>query len=108
MHSLFDKLLVLPKKVSFQDQCLWHCLCEQFTNSSPPSLPPLSLQQRLKHRLQFAEEKTVLVTKDANVQNEDTFDIYDPRNPINKRRREEGVAEAKRMREETRREKNKK
>ena len=31
-----------------------------------------------------------MVAKDANVQNEDTFDIYDPRNPLNKRRREEG------------------
>ena len=40
-----------------------------------------------------------MVAKDANVQNEDTFDIYDPRNPINKRRRDEGVAEAKRTRE---------
>jgi len=30
------------------------------------------------------------VSKDASVQNEDTFDIYDPRNPINKRRREDG------------------
>ena len=30
-----------------------------------------------------------MVAKDASVQNEDTFDIYDPRNPINKRRRME-------------------
>uniref|UniRef100_A0A4W6C4M0 Spliceosome-associated protein CWC27 homolog n=1 Tax=Lates calcarifer TaxID=8187 RepID=A0A4W6C4M0_LATCA len=27
--------------------------------------------------------------KDANMQDEDTFEIYDPRNPVNKRRREE-------------------
>ncbi|CAI8038940.1 hypothetical protein GBAR_LOCUS21682, partial [Geodia barretti] len=33
----------------------------------------------LKHRLEFADEKTVMVAKDANIQNEDTFDIYDPR-----------------------------
>ena len=26
--------------------------------------------------------------KDASVQDEDTFEIYDPRNPINQRRRE--------------------
>ena len=26
--------------------------------------------------------------KDASVQNEDTYEIFDPRNPINKRRRE--------------------
>jgi peptidyl-prolyl cis-trans isomerase SDCCAG10 len=27
--------------------------------------------------------------KDANIPDEDTFEIFDPRNPINKRRREE-------------------
>ncbi len=27
--------------------------------------------------------------KDANIRDEDTFEIFDPRNPINKRRREE-------------------
>lgn len=26
--------------------------------------------------------------KDANIQDEDTYEIFDPRNPINKRRRE--------------------
>ena len=41
------------------------------------------------------------------MQNEDTFDIYDPRNPINKRRREEGVVEAKRARENSIRERTK-
>ena len=44
---------------------------------------------RLSHRLTFSEERWA-VSKDASVQNEDTFDIYDPRNPINKRRREDG------------------
>ena len=27
--------------------------------------------------------------KDANVHDEDTYEMFDPRNPINKRRREE-------------------
>lgn len=27
--------------------------------------------------------------KDANIHDEDTYEIFDPRNPINKRRREE-------------------
>ena len=31
------------------------------------------------------------MAKDANTQNEDTYHIYDPRNPLNKRRRGEGV-----------------
>lgn len=43
---------------------------------------------RLGHRLTFTEERWA-VAKDASIQNEDTFDIYDPRNPLNKRRREE-------------------
>ncbi|XP_044132091.1 spliceosome-associated protein CWC27 homolog [Bufo gargarizans] len=41
----------------------------------------------LSHVLQF-DEKSQKV-KDANMQDEDTFEIYDPRNPVNKRRREE-------------------
>ncbi|XP_039220791.1 spliceosome-associated protein CWC27 homolog isoform X1 [Crotalus tigris] len=41
----------------------------------------------MSHVLHF-EDKTRKV-KDANVQDEDTFEIYDPRNPVNKRRREE-------------------
>lgn len=42
---------------------------------------------RMSHVLHF-EDKTRKV-KDASVQDEDTFEIYDPRNPVNKRRREE-------------------
>uniref|UniRef100_H2VCZ9 Spliceosome-associated protein CWC27 homolog n=1 Tax=Takifugu rubripes TaxID=31033 RepID=H2VCZ9_TAKRU len=39
------------------------------------------------HVLQFDEQSRKV--KDANVHDEDTFEIYDPRNPVNKRRREE-------------------
>ncbi|XP_057674987.1 spliceosome-associated protein CWC27 homolog [Corythoichthys intestinalis] len=41
----------------------------------------------LGHVLQFDEQSRKV--KDANMQDEDTFEIYDPRNPVNKRRREE-------------------
>ncbi|KAM9456017.1 spliceosome-associated protein CWC27 homolog [Clarias gariepinus] len=41
----------------------------------------------LAHVLQFDEQTRKV--KDANMQDEDTFEIYDPRNPVNKRRREE-------------------
>ena len=34
------------------------------------------------------EEHDIKV-KDANIRDEDTYEIFDPRNPINKRRREE-------------------
>lgn len=42
---------------------------------------------RMSHVLQFDEKSRKV--KDANMQDEDTFEIYDPRNPVNKRRREE-------------------
>lgn len=41
----------------------------------------------MTHVLQF-EDKSRKV-KDASMQDSDTFEIYDPRNPVNKRRREE-------------------
>lgn len=34
------------------------------------------------------EEKTPVLAKDASTKNDDWFEIYDPRNPLNKRRRE--------------------
>lgn len=42
---------------------------------------------RMAHAL-VAPVKAPIRAKDASVENEDTFDIYDPRNPINKRRRQ--------------------
>ncbi|XP_025892786.1 spliceosome-associated protein CWC27 homolog [Nothoprocta perdicaria] len=41
----------------------------------------------MSHVLQFEDRSRKV--KDASVQDEDTFEIYDPRNPVNKRRREE-------------------
>ena len=54
---------------------------------------------RLKHRLTFESEEKLVLAKDANIQNEDTFDIYDPRNPLNKRRRGEEGAKIERQRQ---------
>uniref|UniRef100_A0A7M4FIB9 Spliceosome-associated protein CWC27 homolog n=1 Tax=Crocodylus porosus TaxID=8502 RepID=A0A7M4FIB9_CROPO len=41
----------------------------------------------MAHVLQFEDRSRKV--KDASMQDEDTFEIYDPRNPVNKRRREE-------------------
>lgn len=41
----------------------------------------------MAHVLQFDEQTRKV--KDASMQDEDTFEIYDPRNPVNKRRRED-------------------
>ena len=42
----------------------------------------------LGHKLTFEAERAILA-KDANTKGDDWFDIYDPRNPVNKRRREQ-------------------
>lgn len=42
----------------------------------------------LAHSL-HCEDKTPVLAKDANLKDDDWFEIYDPRNPINKRRRGE-------------------
>lgn len=53
----------------------------------PTNLTVFLFLTRMSHVLHF-EDKTRKV-KDASVPDEDTFEIYDPRNPVNKRRREE-------------------
>ena len=46
----------------------------------------------LSHEMHCQKEEQLILAKDANLRNEeDWYDIYDPRNPINKRRREEGL-----------------
>ena len=46
------------------------------------------LKSILTHRLEIEEEIKNKVI-DANIADHERFDIYDPRNPINKRKREE-------------------
>uniref|UniRef100_A0A671MMC3 Spliceosome-associated protein CWC27 homolog n=1 Tax=Sinocyclocheilus anshuiensis TaxID=1608454 RepID=A0A671MMC3_9TELE len=63
--------------------------------SETPSVPEEDVEELgedddkgwMAHVLQFDEQTRKV--KDANMQDEDTFEIYDPRNPVNKRRREE-------------------
>ena len=52
----------------------------------------------MAHSLKF--ENYELKAKDANIRDEDTFDIYDPRNPINKRRRETTKGKSRRKKEQ--------
>ncbi|XP_041519367.1 spliceosome-associated protein CWC27 homolog isoform X1 [Microtus oregoni] len=86
-----------PKKgTSREDQTL--ALLSQFkskltqaiTETPENSVPEADAEDDegwMSHVLQF-EDKTRKV-KDASMQDSDTFEIYDPRNPVNKRRREE-------------------
>merc|ERR1712043_31434 len=47
----------------------------------------------MSHRLNF--EPSAESAKDANMKTDDWYDIYDPRNPINQRRRENSKKEMK-------------
>lgn len=48
----------------------------------------------LSHELHFKDDAPVLA-KDANTKDDDWFEIYDPRNPLNKRRRGESTKTSK-------------
>lgn len=48
----------------------------------------------LAHKLQFKDD-TPILAKDANTKDDDWFEIYDPRNPLNKRRRGEQSSKKK-------------
>jgi peptidyl-prolyl cis-trans isomerase SDCCAG10 len=50
-------------------------------------MPLSQFSSRLTHKLRFEANAPVLA-KDASTKTADWFEIYDPRNPINKRRRE--------------------
>lgn len=42
----------------------------------------------MAHKLRFDDDEAVLA-RDANTKNDDWYEVFDPRNPLNKRRREE-------------------
>uniref|UniRef100_A0A8D0ERT7 Spliceosome-associated protein CWC27 homolog n=1 Tax=Strix occidentalis caurina TaxID=311401 RepID=A0A8D0ERT7_STROC len=92
-----DKRKQQPKKgVSREDQTL--ALLDQFkskltqaieeTPDNEVSEPEVDNDEGwMSHVLQFEDRSRKV--KDASMQDEDTFEIYDPRNPVTKRRREE-------------------
>lgn len=41
----------------------------------------------LSHKLDFSESQAAVLAKDASKKEDDWYDIYDPRNPLNKRKR---------------------
>ena len=56
---------------------------------SPPSLSLYPPPFRLSHQIAFKDEEHLVLAKDASVTTADTYDIHDPRNPLNIRRRAE-------------------
>ncbi|CAG0921593.1 unnamed protein product [Notodromas monacha] len=59
---------------------------EEKTDEDPSS------ESWLNHRLKFDME-TPILAKDANTKGDDWYEVFDPRNPINKRRRNEDSSE---------------
>merc|ERR1712228_22422 len=55
----------------------------------------------MKNTLRFESNDPVLA-KDASTKDDDWFDIYDPRNPLNKRRRENDQIEGKKKEKDRR------
>ena len=55
----------------------------------------LSGRNWMKKSLKFESDAPVLA-KDASTKDDDWFDIYDPRNPVNKRRRLEDAKKSRR------------
>lgn len=49
---------------------------------------------RLSHKLKFDANDPVLA-KDANKKDDDWYEVYDPRNPLNKRRRGEDAKKSR-------------
>lgn len=41
----------------------------------------------LSHNLDFSQSEDAILAKDASTKSDDWYDVYDPRNPINKRKR---------------------
>ncbi|NWW08235.1 CWC27 protein, partial [Oreocharis arfaki] len=92
-----DKRKQQPKKgVSREDQTL--ALLDRFKSKLTQAIeetPENELSEHdvdndegwMSHVLQFEDRSRKV--KDASMQDEDTFEIYDPRNPVTKRRREE-------------------
>lgn len=62
---------------------------EEKSAQNTPSLSTADITVLAKHRFTCQKDEETVLAKDANLRNEeDWYDIYDPRNPINKRRRE--------------------
>ncbi|XP_013114732.1 spliceosome-associated protein CWC27 homolog [Stomoxys calcitrans] len=63
---------------------------DQITNKTDDNLIEKEIQgdDWLRHTLRFQEDVPVLA-KDASTKSDDWYDVYDPRNPLNKRKRKE-------------------
>ena len=94
LHLVVGSVTHQTVKVSCNPAAVHHCCTMQVHRAaetkihhiSPSLLSPPTPSDRLAHRLVFEEK--IVVAKDANVKNVDSYDIHDPRNPMTQRRRE--------------------
>lgn len=56
------------------------------TEKPDDNIDDINSDHWLSHKLEFNEQGAVLA-KDAATKEDDWYDVYDPRNPLNKRRR---------------------
>ncbi|KAL0809649.1 hypothetical protein ABMA28_011172 [Loxostege sticticalis] len=82
------------KKVEEDNEMYKQYVEEQEKYKKMKEKMPKKGADRLGHTLKF-EEKGAVLAKDASTKGDDWFDIYDPRNPINKRKREKNDKKSK-------------
>jgi len=87
----------IPKKGQGREEMCWDKL-QKFRNQLNTSKKSDEKETEttnfktawLTHKMQCTGDDEIVLARDANIRNEeDWYTIYDPRNPINKRRREE-------------------
>lgn len=83
----------IPKKGSNREQNLWEAMqdfkknLQKFEQATKDTNPKNSW---FKHKMQCTGEDEIVLARDANIRNEEEwYDLSDPRNPLNKRRRGE-------------------
>lgn len=68
-----------------------HTAHETTDDDKPKELPNFQEEDDdenwLAHKLDFSESQNAVLAKDASKKEDDWYDIYDPRNPLNKRKR---------------------
>lgn len=66
-----------------------HSALETQTEESAKANEDSEDENWLSHKLDFSESQDAVLAKDASKKQDDWYDIYDPRNPLNKRKRGE-------------------
>jgi peptidyl-prolyl cis-trans isomerase SDCCAG10 len=66
-----------------------HSALESTSDNPPPAASEEDDENWLSHKLDFSESHEAVLAKDAATKQDDWYEIYDPRHPLNKRKRGE-------------------